>query len=190
MDLFTQQQDQRFLSTNGSNFVSWLRQLSEERPKAKAECEERLAAIIPNFENFRFQPMGDRKALLATFSPEGSREYELLLGQLSEGQRILAILYSVLYGLVGTASVLCFDEPENFVSLPEVQSWLQSMRDLVEERSGQALVISHHPEVIDYLADDSAFRFERPSGDLVRVSEWIPDPAKIMKPSEILVREG
>jgi hypothetical protein len=124
------------------------------------------------------------------FGKEDGDGYSLPFTQLSEGHRILSMLYAIVYGLVGSASVLCFDEPENFISLPEVQPWLQCVRDLVEEREGQVLLISHHPEVIDYLAADSAFRFERPSGDLARVSEWIPDPSKIMKPSEILARRG
>ena len=189
LDPFSQQ-DERYLLTNGSNFVSWLRYLSEEKPEAKLECERCLAEIIPGFQRFRFHPIDDRKGLFAVFRREGGDNYELPLSNLSEGQRILSILYAVLYGLTGGASVLCFDEPENFISLQEVQPWLQSLRDLVDERSGQALVISHHPEVIDYLASDSAFRFERPSGDVVRVSAWTPDPSLIMKPSEILVREG
>jgi len=178
------------LVTNGANFVSWLRYLSDENPLAKLECEERLAEIIPGFQRFKFQAMGDRKGLLAVFAKEGGESYDLALGQLSEGQRILSILYSVLYGLRETASVLCFDEPENFISLQEVQPWLQGLRDLSEDRSKQVLLISHHPEVIDYLAADSVFRFKRPSGDISRVSQWIPDPSRIMKPSEILVRGG
>ncbi len=187
LDLFSRQ-DERFLHINGSNFVSWLRYLSEENPAAKLKSEGRLAEIIPRFERFRFQAVGDRKMLLADFSKNGGEPYYLTLANLSEGQRILSILYSALYGLIGTASALCFDEPENFISLQEIQPWLQDLRDLVEERSGQAFVISHHPEVIDYLASDSAFRFERPSGDVARASSWIPDPERIMKPSEILVR--
>ena len=162
-------QDERYLATNGANFVSWLRYLSEERPTARSACEGRLAEIIPDFQGFRFQAVGDQKGLWASFSRDGEHDYELLFGNLSEGQRILAILYSVLYGLVGEASVLCFDEPENFISLPEVQPWLQSLRDLVEERSGQALVISHHPEVIDYLAAGEVFLLARPDGGPVVV---------------------
>ncbi|MCB1036358.1 MAG: ATP-binding protein, partial [Acidobacteria bacterium] len=184
------QQDQPFLQVAGTNFPSWLRFLSEERPRAKRECEEHLAQIIPGFQNFRFMPAGDRKVLLADFAREGETGYSLPFARLSEGHRILSILDAIAYGLVGSASVLCFDEPENFISLPEVQPWLQALRDLVEERGGQLLLISHHPEVIDYLAADSAFRFDRPNGDLVRISSWIPDPARIMKPSEILVRGG
>lgn len=189
VELFSQQ-DQAFLLNSGSNFASWLRFLSEERPRAKSECEEHLTEIISGFQSFRFQAMGDRKALLVDFGKEGGDGYFLSFNHLSEGHRILSMLYSIVYGLIGSASVLCFDEPENFISLAEVQPWLQCLRDLVEERTGQVLLISHHPEVIDYLAADSAFRFERPSGDLARANEWRPDPAKIMKPSEILVRGG
>ncbi len=184
------QQDEGFLTINGSNFVSWLRYLSEENPAAKQESEDRLKEIILGFQRFRFQAMGDRKILLADFLRDDGEPYYLSFSNLSEGQRILSILYSALYGLIGTASVLCFDEPENFISLQEVQPWLQSLRDLIEDRSGQAFIISHHPEVIDYLASDSAFRFQRPSGNITRVSPWIPDPERIMKPSEILVRGG
>jgi len=187
LDPFSQQ-DEPFLNINGSNFVSWLRYLNDEKPGPKLEAEAHLAEVIPGFRRFRFHSIGDRKVLLSSFSRQGGADFELPIAHLSEGQRILSILYSILYGLVGEASVVCFDEPENFVSLPEVQPWLQGLRELVEERSAQALVISHHPEVIDYLASDSAFRFDRPGGDIARVSEWVP--SEIMKPSEILIREG
>jgi predicted ATPase len=183
-------QDDPSLTFNGSNFASWLRHLNDESPEAKLESEKRLAEAIPGFARFRFQTMGDRKGLRATFSTEGGLDYELAFSALSEGQRVLSVLYSVLYGLVGPSSVLCFDEPENFISLQEIQPWFQSLQDLAEDRCGQIMVISHHPEVIDYLATESAFRFERSDGGFVRVGEWIPDPSQIMKPSEILARGG
>lgn len=188
MDPFSQQ-DQPFLDSSGSNFASWLRFLSEEHPKAKGECEERLSEIITGFQGFRFRTMGDSKLFLVDFGREGGDDYFLAFNYLSEGHRILSMLYAIAFGLFGSASVLCFDEPENFISLPEVQPWLQCLQDLAGERAGQVLLISHHPEVIDYLAADSAFRFERPNGDLARVNEWRPDPELIMRPSEVLARE-
>ncbi len=188
LDAFSQQ-DEQFLLVNGSNFASWLRFLNDEKPEAKLECEQLLAKIIPDFQRFRFQGgVGSGKVLIASFRQGDGEGYELPISNLSEGQRILAILYSILYGMIDAASVLCFDEPENFISLQEVQPWLVSLRDLVEERSGQAMVISHHPEVINYMASDSAFRFDRPTGDLARVSPWAP--SEIMKPAEILLRGG
>ncbi len=72
LDPFSQQ-DERFLNINGSNFVSWLRYLSEENPAAKLESENRLAEIIPAFQRFRFQAMGDRKADHEAFRNPRSR---------------------------------------------------------------------------------------------------------------------
>lgn len=185
------EKDQPYLSRYGSDFAAWLRYLNEDNPQAKLDCEAQLKEIIPRFLRFRFKTTGERsKLLVADFGREDGANYWLTFNLLSEGHRILSMLYAILYGLVGSSSVLCFDEPENFISIPEIQPWLRNLRDRVEEHSGQILLISHHPEVIDYLAVDSAFRFERPTGDLARVSEWTPDPTLIMKPSEILARWG
>lgn len=185
------QKDQPYLSREGFDFADWLRYLNEDNPQAKLDCEAHLKEIIPHFQRFRFKTISDRsKLLLADFGKEDGANYWLTFNLLSEGHRILSMLYAILYGLVGSSSVLCFDEPENFISIPEIQPWLRNLRDRVEEHSGQILLISHHPEVIDYLAVDSAFRFERSTGDLARVSEWTPDPTLIMKPSEVLARWG
>jgi putative AbiEii toxin of type IV toxin-antitoxin system len=163
----TSKQEEKLLNRYGRNFPAFFDYLNTERPQGRAELEKQLGEVIPGFCNFLFRRTGEEKLLLASFAPPGGKPYELLLGDLSEGQRTLAILYSVVFGLVGSVSVLCFDEPDNFVSLAEIQPWLQSLRDTVEARGGQAMVISHHPEVIDYLALDSAWRFERPAGPVV-----------------------
>ena len=36
--------------------------------------------------------------------------------------------------------------------LAEIQPWVTQLQDRVQERSGQCLLISHHPELINYLA--------------------------------------
>jgi energy-coupling factor transporter ATP-binding protein EcfA2 len=180
-------QDQIFLARNGSNFASFFKYLNDERPAARTELESRLGEALPGFRNLRFQTIGDRKFLLAEFSAlsEGAKppEYELL--ELSEGQRVLAFLYAVVCGLVQPGAVICFDEPDNFVALSEIQPWLQVLRDTLEERGGQAMIISHHPEVIDYLALDSLWWFERPSGPVI-ARPYEPDAASPLKLSELL----
>jgi len=186
----TSKQDQPFLSRSGRNLVSWIRFLSDERPEAKLKFEDRLRSVFPDFRGFSLPRSGDAKLLRATFSREQGQDYHLSLHELSEGQRALAMLYSAIYGMAGDTMVQCFDEPENFVSLPEVQPWLQALRDVTEEDRGQAFVISHHPEVIDYLAADSAFRFERPSGAVARVAPLELDVSDGLKASEIIVRGG
>ena len=39
------------------------------------------------------------------------------------------------------------DEPDNFVGLPELQPWVLSMRELLDEKH-QLVLISHHPEIL------------------------------------------
>jgi putative AbiEii toxin of type IV toxin-antitoxin system len=107
--------------------------------------------------------------------------------ELSEGQRVLAVLYASVCDLVRNGAVLCFDEPDNFVALSEIQPWLQVLRDALETRGGQAMIISHHPEVMDYLALDSLWWFERPSGPVI-VRPFETDTASPLKLSELVAR--
>jgi AAA domain, putative AbiEii toxin, Type IV TA system len=180
-------QDQVFLARNGSNFASFFSYLNSERPDARTEFENRLKDVLPGFRNFLFRRVWDAKLLLAAFSDEENRSFEYNLSELSEGQRVLAILYAAVCGLAHRGAVLCFDEPDNFVSLPEIQPWLQVLRDSLETRGGQAMIISHHPEVMDYLALDSLWRFERPSGPVIaRPVE--ADASSPLKLSELVAR--
>lgn len=160
-------QHQGFLARRGSNFASFFDHLNTERPEVRAALEEHLREALPGFDNFRFTTLWDGKILLAKFGDGKHKPAEYRLEELSEGQRVLFMLYAAVFGHLGQGSLLCFDEPDNFVSLPEIQPWLQTLRDTLEERGGQALIISHHPEVIDYLALDSVLRFERPSGPVI-----------------------
>ena len=180
------QQDQFFLKRDGSNFASFFSYLNSERPDVRTELERRLSEALPDFRNLFFRRLGDAKFLYATLSSE-DRPSEYWFRELSEGQRVLVILYAAVCGLAQRGSVLCFDEPDNFVSLPEIQPWLQFLRDTLDERGGQAMIISHHPEVMDYLAGDSLWRFERPSGPVL-VRQVGEDTESSLKLSELVAR--
>ncbi len=180
-------QDQVFLARNGSNFASFFSYLNSERPEARSEFENRMSDALPGFRNLLFRRSGDAKFLFAAFSDEKKPSVEYGLSELSEGQRVLAVLYAAVCGLVRESAVLCFDEPDNFVALSEIQPWLQVLRDTLEIRGGQAMIISHHPEVMDYLAQDSLWWFERPSGPVItRLYE--PDAESPLKLSEFVAR--
>ncbi len=171
------------------NLASFFAFLNNERPDVRSALETRLREVIPGFRNFVLKRMGEEKLLLVSFGNEHQQTHELGLLDLSEGQRVLIALYAALYGMLSATALLCFDEPDNFVALAEVQPWLQALRDTLDERGGQAIVVSHHPEVIDYLALDSAWRFERPTGPVVaRPLDLGSHPG--LRPSEIIVRGG
>lgn len=183
--------EQPYLLADGSNFPSFFEYLSLERPDVRNELEVRLRQAIPGFKSFALPRAGDQKQLLALFHGGAGEGMPFGPFELSEGQRVLAILYSAVLGLPVSGAPLCFDEPDNFVSLGEIQPWLQALSDTVDQRDGQALIISHHPEVIDYLAAGDLWWFERPGGGpvVVRPAEEGAKPGeKGLKLSELVAR--
>jgi len=47
----------------------------------------------------------------------------------------------------GAARTVFLDEPDNFVGLSELQPWVLSIRELLDE-DHQLILISHHPEIL------------------------------------------
>ena len=96
-------------------------------------------------------------------------------GQLSDGQRSLVALYSLLHLVEddrlakGYRRSLFIDEPDNYVSLREVQPWLSQVVDACGETLEQAVIISHHPQTIDYLAGARGRWFSRDGEGPARV---------------------
>jgi len=80
------------------------------------------------------------------------------------------------------------DEPKNFLALSEIQPWLTTLYDFCSDGETQALLISHHPELIDYLASSAGYWFDRQSNAPVRVSRIADDDSGI--PISELVARG
>ncbi|MHC5831008.1 MAG: AAA family ATPase, partial [Nostoc sp.] len=90
--------------------------------------------------------------------------------ELSDGQKVLIALYTLLYCTQSEDYTLCIDEPENFLALPEIQPWVIQLYDFCIDGKIQALLISHHPVLINYLlASPIGYWFERQSNAPVRV---------------------
>ncbi len=149
---------------DGSNFVSWYRTLQQESPGILESLRKDIQPVIPGLSDIRLSRIGDEKIL--TFDCEiGNQTFSLFLNELSEGQGVLLVLYTVMHALAGRATLLVFDEPDNFVADAEIQPWLSGLRDIVvSAQKGTLLVISHHPEVIDYLAADQVIQIWRDDG--------------------------
>jgi ABC-type molybdenum transport system ATPase subunit/photorepair protein PhrA len=84
------------------------------------------------------------------------------------------MLYVILYSLKHSHDVLFVDEPDNFVSLREIQPWVLELQDVCHDVSRQAVVISHHPEVINQMVDGSEILFSRAEGGHVLTRKY-PD---------------
>jgi predicted ATPase len=165
-------QEQWRLTPKMENFVSWYRYLSEDQGKI-AEIGNILRVVLDGFTNFKFERVSEKNSVLKLrFSGEkdNSKPIEYRLRELSDGQKTLVALYALIYGTKSEDYTLWIDEPQNFLALPEIQPWLMELYDLCSEGKLQALLISHHPELINYLlASPIGYWFERQSNAAVRV---------------------
>lgn len=131
-----------------TNIISWYRSLYQEQEWTDA-LREALREVWPDFRSFKLVDAGlNTKALQLRFEHNGGGPVELFFGQLSDGERALVGLYMVRAALeTGAAKTVFIDEPDNFVGLPELQPWVLSMRELLDDEH-QFIMISHHPEIL------------------------------------------
>ncbi|MFN6462217.1 MAG: AAA family ATPase [Nostoc sp. DedVER02] len=156
------------------NFVSWYRYISEDQGKI-SELMKILQDVLDGFISFKFEHFSERYRTLKLRFTTGEDKKNIIdyrFSELSDGQKVLIALYTLLYCTQSEDYTLCIDEPENFLALPEIQPWLVQLYDLCSEQKIQALLISHHPELINYLlASPIGYWFERQSNAPVRVKK-------------------
>jgi len=160
------------LTQNMENYVSWYRYLSEDQGKV-IELVNILRQVLDGFITFNFERVTEQSRVLKlkfTGDLDGNKLIEYRFRELSDGQKTLVALYILLHGTKSEDYTLCIDEPENFLALPEIQPWLIQLYDLCSDGELQSLLISHHPELINYLlASPIGYWFERQSNAPVRV---------------------
>lgn len=166
------EKEQILLNPSMDNYVSWYRYISQDQGKV-AKLIQIIKEVLPGFVSFRFQQYGDKYTILKVRFVDDSGQKNIIeyeFNELSDGQRILITLYTLLYCTESEDYTLCIDEPENFLAIPEIQPWLIQLYDFCDERKLQALLISHHPELINYLlASPIGYWFERQSNAPARV---------------------
>ncbi len=157
------------LAYNAENYVSWYRHIYQNQGKA-FEITKVLQEVLEGFEYFKFTEAGEQHRILKlAFSGAKKHQIDYRFDELSDGQRALVVLYTLLYFTQAEDYTLCIDEPENFLALPEIQPWLLTLYDLCQDGKLQALLISHHPELIDFLAASSGYWFDSESNAPIRV---------------------
>jgi predicted ATPase len=152
--------EERVINSNADNFVSWFRMLTQEQPLVHEALRADLASVVPGLVQVKLTSTGPAKYINVDCRIAGS-PISLELGELSDGQRALMVLYAIKYAIAPRASILFFDEPDNYLAQSEIKPWLGSLRESMEGSGGTLLVISHHPDVIDYLAPDQVLRLRR-----------------------------
>jgi predicted ATPase len=174
------------LSTDAVDFASHCRFLLQETPDRMQRAHEALREIIPGFQHLRTQSAGRAKVLVARFQYPNGSPYDLDFDALSDGQKVLIVLYVVLHANASRIPVLCLDEPDNFVSIREIQPFLVELEKISGDTGLQVLLISHSAEVIDFIGAEDAILLERPDGAFTRVGSFSPD--KSLPLSELMAR--
>ncbi|MBZ0150664.1 MAG: AAA family ATPase [Planctomycetes bacterium] len=171
-----------------SNFAAWYRHLSQEQPERMRDLFDDLKHVVPGFEKLRPVAFPDNvRDLRAEIDCEGKR-CEYRFAELSDGQRSLVALYTILHCGAEPGGLLLLDEPDNFVALAELQPWLVAFADKIRSAGCQAIVISHHPECIDYLAGGEILLAKRADGGSTVVGPWQFDATRSLTPSEAIAR--
>ncbi|MFH0899189.1 MAG: AAA family ATPase [Pseudomonadota bacterium] len=165
-----------WLERDLSNFAEWYRARVQEDPDAAAALRTDLQNVVHGFSQLRLEPISaEIKDLRIRFS-FGDKTHELGWSKLSDGQRLLVALYGLARFALKDSGLTALDEIENYVAPSEIQPWLRLVGDMASEGNKQLLVVSHHPESINYLAADAVWRMWRdPAGGHCRIEQIEPD---------------
>ena len=178
-----------------ANFADWYRHLRQDADDH--EYIRELSEVIEGFVTMRLELAGEgRREIKVRMAGSDNgknlkRETEYLLSELSEGQRVLIGLYAVLHFALKPGATLCFDEPDNFIALREVQPWLTKVLDRTEDDvpGAQVLIVSHHPELLNRMAFREGLLFDRPSGRHTRARRF-GDPSQTGLTAAELIARG
>ena len=172
-----------------SNIAAWYRHLIQSDPKQNAALLDSLRASLDGFSFLQLDPAGENvRLLLAEFTESRGKSLKFGFSELSDGQRCLICLYTILHFVLAKGGTVILDEPDNFVSLREIQPWLMAVSEAVDEGQGQILLISHHPELINQWAPNCGVQFVRDGTGPARVESFQGDPESPLSPAELIAR--
>ena len=174
-----------------SNFAAWYGHIIQERTASTIKLQQSLREVIDGFDSLDLKKVGRRdRELLASFRGQGAKKstLEFDLDELSDGQKVLIALYTLLHFAVERETTICIDEPDNFLALAEIQPWLLELSDRIDDESSQVILVSHHPEVIDMLAPKHGVVFYRDGFGPVRAEQYRSDLVNKLRPSELIAR--
>lgn len=168
------------------DFANWYRHLRLESDDRALLSDLRDA--LEGFEgmDLRAAGLGNRELKLV-FSAAGP-ERPFGFNELSDGQRVLIGLYTALNFAIQPESTVCFDEPDNFIALAEIEPWINKLIDRVEDAPAQVLMISHHPELLTRMAFSDGILFQRPEGRQTRVRPFRDVSQTGLSPTELISR--
>lgn len=152
--------EEAVLQVSGANLASWYRSQVQEQPDRMSELFTALRQVLDGFDSMRLEKVGSEVRSLMVDLQGQKGGYVLRLDELSDGQRALMALYALIH-LSGSQDILFLDEPDNYLALAEIQPWLMALSDACGTKFRQAVICSHHPELLDYLGGEAGILLDR-----------------------------
>ena len=114
-----------FLEPLMQNFVAWYRHTAQKSMGQIQTFSKVLRQALPTFDSIILTESGENsRALKAVFRNSSGRAIPYGFDQISDGQRALIILYSLILLPGERRTSLFIDEPDNYLALREIQPWL------------------------------------------------------------------
>lgn len=179
------------------SFASWYRRCVLEDVSVGYDYLATMRNVVDNLDSLELKELGQGVRLLqATFLHSESdqarsshaRRITLDFNELSDGQRVLCALYAISRFLIKHGVTLCIDEPDNFISIQEIQPWLFDAQDRVDDTGAQIIIASHHPELLNTWAIEHGIVLEREMGGPTRARPFQHDPSSVLPPAERIAR--
>ena len=179
---------------NLSDFACWYRHSMQERPREIGELFDSLSQVLDGFSALELVQDGEiartLKVRFETLVEEGESRKSFQLGfqELSDGQRALIALYTLLHMTKRQMTTLCLDEPDNFVALAEIQPLIFEFCDATGENGPQVIFASHHPEIIDHPGIKRRLLLHRDDGGPTRITPLQRSDQSALALSEVVAR--
>lgn len=184
--------EDEFLDPLMDNFVGWYRYAAQENMRGIAKLFPALAQALPGFDSMSLTEAGENvralKVDLVRNADDRRRVDRYRFRQLSDGQKALVALYSLIFLSPHGRASLFLDEPDNYLALREVQPWFAALAESCGDVVEQAVIVSHHPVTIDYLAGAKGRWFYRDGNGPARVTDQPKSVPEGLSLSETIAR--
>lgn len=158
----------------------------QSNPEKLGDLWRALKNINPCFSR-TFLKGDAEKILWFEYDQQGQKSSYSIM-EISDGERMLFTLYFLIVMYFDNDFSIFLDEPDNYISLQEVSQFVQYIQDLSGDRK-QCVLISHHPNIIDFFAASNGIWLERRSYGATVVSES-PKSDSELTYSEIIIHGG
>lgn len=150
-------QKEQQLDYYATNISGWLNNLFSQFPKSYLYINDYLLNIFPDLEEISNKKTSETSHKLGFAFGNNRTKQEMELSQLSYGERIFVLWSAILASVqLGQISLCVWDEPENYISLLEIQHYFNALKQTFNNKA-QFIATTHNPEAMRMFSTEDIF---------------------------------